>query len=263
MGARGSHGRGDTHERPGCSHAKRRPRDHGRRPPELRTRHLLQLLRQGRATGRPDPVLSTCHVVSPCFLEKLLPAHMVLRNQAQGGAHVVDCEVQGGLILAATALEVIDPLEALIDAARSEAVDVVDRPSVCKRLTDVDIHREDLPVSLTLVNEAHRPEGSAAHHLANPCYPRGEVQDVQGVVVPGSAAELVSVLRVAERLREATVVEGHRPAECCKAAGALGVLLHPVLRQVRLDLELLETTPRHFVHVVVEACVLIKPALHV
>mmetsp|Transcript_80152 Transcript_80152/g.194343 ORF Transcript_80152/g.194343 Transcript_80152/m.194343 type:complete len:404 (+) Transcript_80152:852-2063(+) len=154
-------------------------------------------------------------------------------------------------------------MQALRNTTRCDAVDVLNGLRLGDLLRGVNVHCEDLPVGLALINKAHSTKWPAPHHLANSCNLRGQVQDVQGIVVAGCAVELVLAVWVAEGLGEAAVVEGHRPAKGRQALGAPGVLFDGVLGQMGLDLELLQAAERHLVHIAVEAEVLIQPRLHV
>mmetsp|Transcript_34466 Transcript_34466/g.74896 ORF Transcript_34466/g.74896 Transcript_34466/m.74896 type:complete len:341 (+) Transcript_34466:55-1077(+) len=226
---------------------------------DLRPRH-----RAFQLTLRCADPMPTRDAPGSRLLHKPAPGGVVPLDEAQGPCNVVHFEMQGSLVAAASAalLEVVNPVQALLHAARGQALHVCDGARACQWPLPIHVHHQHLPIGLALVDEADRAQWQAAHHSADTGRCIAKVEHVQRVIVTGGPVELIFQLWVPKGPWEAAVIEGNGPAEGSELLRALGILLDGVLRHVRLHLELLQSAHRHFVDVVEERRGLVQPCLH-
>mmetsp|Transcript_35918 Transcript_35918/g.64920 ORF Transcript_35918/g.64920 Transcript_35918/m.64920 type:complete len:282 (-) Transcript_35918:259-1104(-) len=184
---------------------------------------------------------------------------MVLPDDSNSPAGIMDLVVKSRLALAAVLLEVIDPPEGLFDASGRYPLGFLDATSRSKRILELGVHHDDLPVCLTLIDEANSAQGTAASYLANSHNLRAQVDHVQRVVVARRVVDVVALLRVAVRLRKATVVERHWFSESLKLPRAFRVLPDDICCQSGLHLELLKGAKWHLIDVAEQSSILIQP----
>mmetsp|Transcript_61657 Transcript_61657/g.141055 ORF Transcript_61657/g.141055 Transcript_61657/m.141055 type:complete len:430 (-) Transcript_61657:52-1341(-) len=226
---------------------------------DARRQQLGELLAPVRShrPRRPDP-MPPRFAIRVRLSHETAPGSVISLDQSFGPLGVVHLVVQRGGVLPRAVLEVLHPPEHLLDAPGHHCLDVLDGPRVGEGPRP-GVDDEHLPVGLALVHEAHGSQDAAlddgpdAHRVA------ADVQDVQRVVVSRGTMELVDLLRVTVRLREAAVVEGYGPPEGPEPRGPHGVLHDPVVGLPWLHLVLVQRAERDLVDIVKESSVLVEP----
>mmetsp|Transcript_51349 Transcript_51349/g.156069 ORF Transcript_51349/g.156069 Transcript_51349/m.156069 type:complete len:256 (-) Transcript_51349:122-889(-) len=198
----------------------------------------LQRLRVGRGLRWADPVPRGA-AAGVRAADELSPRREVALDEPEGLVLAMYIEVQLRLALPAALLEIVDPLEALGHAARGDPVDVFDRSRLREFAADLGVDCQDLPVSLTFVDEANGTEHPALHHLSHSNGAVAEIQNVQRVVVARRVVKVVQALGVAVRLGQAAVIEGHGSPKSRQTGRAFGVLGDSIILHVRLHLKFL------------------------
>mmetsp|Transcript_108831 Transcript_108831/g.304126 ORF Transcript_108831/g.304126 Transcript_108831/m.304126 type:complete len:370 (+) Transcript_108831:905-2014(+) len=230
---------------------------------DARRQQLGELLAPVRShrPRRPDP-MPPRFAIRVRLSHETAPGSVISLDQSFGPLGVVHLVVQRGGVLPRAVLEVLHPPEHLLNAPWSHVLDVLDGLRVRQR-PRLGIHDEHLPVGLALVHEAHGSQDAALDDVPDAHRVAADVQDVQRVVVSRGTMELVDLLRVTVRLREAAVVEGYGPPEGPEPRGPHGVLHDPVVGLPWLHLVLVQRAKGDLVHVAEEPSVLVEPRLHV
>mmetsp|Transcript_132557 Transcript_132557/g.383156 ORF Transcript_132557/g.383156 Transcript_132557/m.383156 type:complete len:312 (-) Transcript_132557:452-1387(-) len=191
------------------------------------------------------------------------PRLVIALDERHGEFHAVNLGVQVRLALAAGLLQVVEPLQALGDAARHDTLHISDGPRLGQGSAMSRADGQDLPIRLALVNEANGAQRAALNDLPDARHVVAKVEDVQRIVIARSAMDGVELVRVAVCLRQTAVIERHRATKCGQLHRALRIFFDGVLWQMRLNLKLLQAAHRHLVHIPVQSCVLVQPTFHV
>mmetsp|Transcript_66846 Transcript_66846/g.156667 ORF Transcript_66846/g.156667 Transcript_66846/m.156667 type:complete len:280 (+) Transcript_66846:145-984(+) len=203
------------------------------------------------ALRRANP-MTTGSAIRSGRAHKFLPGVVVLRNQLQRSVGVVNFTMKFGIPFATTTLELIHPGPARLDAPGRNAFYVLNGVGIGESTLRVHVHNHHLPICLAFIDQADGTKHTASDNRANLRWSVREVNHIQRIIIPWSLVELVSLLWIPIRLREAAVVERDRLAESRQLLGALYILLNHVVWSIGLYLILSERAHWHFVDVTQE-----------
>jgi len=187
---------------------------------------------------------------------------VVSLDQRGGQLCPVDLAVEGSLKVSSS-LKRIHPGKTFCDVIWCQALHICYGACLGQWARRACVHREDLPISFSVFDEADCSKRPTSHNLTNSDCLRAKIDHVQRVVVATCARYFIDVVRIAKGLRKATVVERHGLSELEQTIRALRIFTDHVPHVLSHDLELLKTAARHLVHIMIDPSdFLIKPILN-